>query len=60
MTHGKDPVTYEIASHILAEEIEHESWFIELLYGRPSGHMRRRYSGERPHTGVHSRALSNL
>ena len=60
MTHGKDPMTYEIASHILAEEIEHESWFLELLDGRPSGHMRRRYSGERPHTGKHSRALGDL
>lgn len=57
MTHGKDPTTFEIAQHILAEEIEHESWFLELLYGRPSGHMRRRYSGERPHTRKHSRAL---
>ena len=49
MTHGKDPMTYEIAQDILAEEIEHESWFLELIYGRPSGHMRRKYSGERPH-----------
>ena len=57
MTFGKDPVTYDIAKDILAEEIEHESWFLELLYGRPSGHMRRRYSGERPHTKTHSRAL---
>jgi ferritin-like protein len=57
MTHGKDPMTYEIAQHILAEEIEHESWFLELLYGRPSGHMRRKYSGERPHTRMHSKAL---
>jgi len=57
MTHGKDPMTYEIAQHILAEEIEHESWFLELLYGRPSGHMRRKYSGERPHTKIHSKAL---
>ncbi len=60
MTHGKDPMTYEIAADILAEEIEHESWFLELLYDRPSGHMRRKYSGERPHTGKHSRALGNL
>lgn len=60
MTHGKDPMTYELASHILAEEIEHESWFLEILHGRPSGHMRRRYSGERPHTGKHSRALGDL
>lgn len=57
MTLGKDPATYNIAKDILAEEIEHESWFLELLYGRPSGHMRRRYSGERPHTKKHSRAL---
>lgn len=60
MTHGKDPVTYEIASHILAEEIEHESWFLELLHNRPSGHLRRRYSGERPHTSRHSRSLGSL
>ena len=57
MTHGKDPATYDIAKDILAEEIEHESWFLELLHGRPSGHMRRKYSGERPHTRRHSRAL---
>ena len=60
MTHGKDPMTYEIAANILAEEIEHESWFLELLDGRPSGHMRRRYSGERPHTSKHSRSLDSL
>ena len=46
-----------IAKDILAEEVEHESWFLELLYGRPSAHMRRKYSGERPHTRKHSRAL---
>ena len=57
MTAGKVPATYDIAKDILAEEIEHESWFLELLYGRPSGHMRRKYSGERPHTRKHSRAL---
>ena len=39
------------------QKIEHESWFLELLYGRPSGHMRRKFSGERPHTQKHSRAL---
>ena len=60
MTHGKDPMTYDIAASILAEEIEHESWFLELLDGRPSGHMRRRYSGERPHTSRHSRSLDGL
>ncbi len=57
MTHGKDSTTFGIAKDILAEEIEHESWFLELIYGRPSGHMRRKYSGERPHTRKHSRAL---
>ena len=36
MTIGKDPATYDIAKDILAEEIEHESWFLELLYARPS------------------------
>ena len=51
---------YDIAKDILAEEIEHESWFLELLYARPSGHMRRKYSGERPHTGKHSRSLDSL
>ena len=44
ITHGKDPVTYKIASHILAEEIEHESWFLEILHGKQSRYMRRRYS----------------
>ncbi|MGB6463083.1 MAG: DNA protection during starvation protein [Nitrosotalea sp.] len=57
MTHGKDPATYDVAKDILREEIEHEAWFLELLYGRPSGHMRRRYPGERPHTQKHSRSL---
>ena len=57
MTYGKDPATYDVAKDILREEIEHEAWFLELLYGRPSAHMRRRYPGERPHTHKHSRAL---
>ncbi len=57
LTMGKDPATYDIAKDILKEEIEHESWFLELLYGRPSGHMRRKFAGERPHTRKHSRAL---
>jgi ferritin-like protein len=60
LTHGKDPATYDIAKDILKEEIEHEAWFLELIHGRPSGHMRRRYSGERPHTNRHSRSLGNL
>ena len=57
LTAGKDPATYDIAKDILKEEIEHESWFLELLYGRPSGHMKRKFPGERPHTQKHSRAL---
>lgn len=57
MTHGKDPATYDVAKDILREEIEHEAWFLELLHGRPSGHMRRKYPGERPHTQKHSRSL---
>jgi ferritin-like protein len=54
---GKDPATYDVAKDILREEIEHEGWFLELLYGRPSGHMRRKFPGERPHTHKHSRSL---
>ncbi|AJZ75215.1 DNA protection during starvation protein [Candidatus Nitrosotenuis cloacae] len=57
MTHGKDPATYDVAKDILREEIEHEAWFLELLHGRPSAHMRRKFPGERPHTAKHSRAL---
>ena len=57
MTFGKDHVTYDLAKDLLAEEIEHEAWFLELLHGRPSGHMRRRYPGESPHTRKHSRSL---
>lgn len=53
MTSGKDPRTYDIAQRIMQEEIEHEAWFIELLYGRPSAHFRRRYIGESPHSGAH-------
>jgi ferritin-like protein len=60
LTIGKDPATYDIAKDILKEEIEHEAWFLELIHGRPSGHMRRRYPGERPHTNRHSRSLGNL
>ena len=60
ITLGKDPATYDIAKDILKEEIEHEAWFLELIYGRPSGHMRRKYPGERPHTRLHSRSLDHL
>jgi ferritin-like protein len=57
MTFNKDFATYDVAKDILREEIEHEAWFLELLYGRPSGHMRRKFPGERPHTQKHSRSL---
>ena len=57
MTIGKDHATYDLSKDILREEIEHESWFLELLHGRPSGHMRRKYPGEAPPTAKHSRAL---
>src|SRR5438046_2929525 len=56
ITFGKDPRTYELASRILNEEIEHEAWFIELLskerdgVSRPSGHFRRGEPGEAPYS----------
>jgi ferritin-like protein len=54
LTLGKDFRTYELASRILNEEIEHEAWFIELLsmerdgVVRPSGHFRRGQPGDAP------------
>lgn len=56
LTFGKDPRTYDMASRILQEEIEHETWFIELLsnerdgMGIPSGHFRRGEPGEAPYS----------
>lgn len=56
LTIGKDPRTYDIASRILQEEVEHEAWFIELLAKergegpRPSGHFRRGEPGEAPYS----------
>lgn len=56
LTFGKDPRTYDMASRILQEEIEHEAWFIELLsYERdgkvvPSGHFRRGKPGDAPYS----------
>ena len=56
MTFGKDPRTYDMASRILNEEIEHEAWFIELLAHErdgksvPSGHFRRGTPGEAPYS----------
>jgi ferritin-like protein len=59
ITFGKDFRTYDIASRILQEEIEHEAWFIELLskerdgVARPSGHFRRGTPGEGPYSKNH-------
>src|SRR6184192_4039374 len=56
LTFGKDPRTYDMASRILQEEVEHEAWFIELLSKerdgviRPSGHFRRGEPGEAPYS----------
>jgi ferritin-like protein len=56
LTLGKDPRTYDMASRILQEEVEHEAWFIELLSKerdgvvRPSGHFRRGDPGEAPYS----------
>ena len=56
LTFGKDPRTYDMASRILNEEVEHEAWFIELLSKerdgviRPSGHFRRGMPGEAPYS----------
>ncbi|MGH9685315.1 MAG: DNA protection during starvation protein [Candidatus Acidiferrales bacterium] len=56
LTFGKDPRTYDMASRILNEEIEHEAWFIELLskerdnVPRPSGHFRRGSPGDAPYS----------
>jgi ferritin-like protein len=56
LTFGKDPRTYDMASRILQEEVEHEAWFIELLSKerdgviRPSGHFRRGEPGDAPYS----------
>jgi ferritin-like protein len=56
LTFGKDPRTYDMASRILQEEVEHEAWFIELLsmerdgVSRPSGHFRRGDPGDAPYS----------
>jgi len=56
MVRGKDPRTYDMASRILQEEIEHEAWFIELLSMErdgeitPAGHFKRGEPGEAPYS----------
>ena len=52
-TANKDHRTYNIAQAIMQEEIEHEAWFVELLTKRPSGHFRRAFVGQSPHTMGH-------
>ncbi|MGM0472374.1 MAG: DNA protection during starvation protein [Bacillota bacterium] len=42
LTAGKDHRTYDLASAILHEEIQHESWFSEFLDEGPSGHFARK------------------
>lgn len=48
MTAGRDHRTYDLAQAILNEEIQHESWFSELLSEGPSGHFERRGSETSP------------
>ena len=56
LTLGKDPRTYDMASRILQEEIEHEAWFIELLAMErdnevvPAGHFIRGEPGDAPYS----------
>lgn len=59
ITFGKDHRTYDIAQKIMAEEVEHEAWFVELLSKRPSGHFRRKFVGQSPHVGREG-SLSHL
>jgi ferritin-like protein len=49
MTFGKDHRTYEVASAILHEEVEHEAWFSEYLGEGPSGHFRGGALGASPY-----------
>ena len=56
MTRDKDPRTYDLASRILQEEIEHEAWFVELLSMErdgevnPAGHFIRGEPGDAPYS----------
>lgn len=56
MTGDADPRTYDIASRILQEEVEHEAWFIELLSTErdgqvdPAGHFVRGEPGDAPYS----------
>ncbi|WP_246308045.1 DNA protection during starvation protein [Halorarum salinum] len=56
MTHGKDPRTYDLASRILNEEVDHEAWFVELLSKErdgevnPAGHFTRGEPGDAPYS----------
>jgi len=56
VTRDKDPRTYDMASRILQEEIEHEAWFVELLSMErdgevnPAGHFIRGEPGDAPYS----------
>ena len=56
MTRDADPRTYDMASRILQEEIEHEAWFVELLSMErdgeinPAGHFIRGEPGDAPYS----------
>ncbi|MCO8256291.1 DNA protection protein DPS [Haladaptatus sp. AB618] len=56
MTQDCDPRTYDMASRILQEEIDHEAWFIELLSMErdgevnPAGHFVRDQPGDAPYS----------
>ncbi len=56
MTRDVDPRTYDMASRILQEEIEHEAWFVELLSMErdgeinPAGHFVRGEPGDAPYS----------
>ena len=56
MTRDTDPRTYDMASRILQEEIEHEAWFVELLSMErdgeinPAGHFIRGEPGDAPYS----------
>ncbi len=47
MTFGKDPVTYALASELLADEVRHEEFLENLLGRRGRAHLEPREHGER-------------
>jgi len=59
MTRDCDPRTYDLASRIYNEEVDHEAWFIELLSrerddeANPTGHFVRGEPGDAPYSKNH-------